>query len=235
VCDWRWAIEEGFAEAKGEVGLDQYEVRTWTAWHRFITLGLLAHAVLVLLRLRARAEEATAKKGDQPRSAVRSPSPKCAAWFWRCVSKASNGRSGGDGPAFDVPIRRWQPAVGLPGERTRKGPGALLMFRPAKLPSCLPRVRGRSATRNGSAFARCSLPSSRSRAVPATTIGVSSSGMVAVVCTGVSWREMPAEYGKWETAYKRYRLWCAEGLWQRILEGLDPASVASQHLTSSGP
>jgi SRSO17 transposase len=60
VCDRRWAIEEGFAEAKGEVGLDQYEVRTWTAWHRFMTLGLLAHAALVILRLRAVSDEASA-------------------------------------------------------------------------------------------------------------------------------------------------------------------------------
>ena len=57
VCDRRWAIEEDFAEAKGEAGLDQYEVRTWTAWHRFITLGLLAHAAPVVLRLRAVSNE----------------------------------------------------------------------------------------------------------------------------------------------------------------------------------
>jgi hypothetical protein len=35
-----------------------------------------------------------------------------------------------------------------------------------------------------------------------------------------SWRAMPEEYGKWETAYKRYRLWCATGLWPRILATL---------------
>jgi SRSO17 transposase len=29
VCTTRWQIEEGFAQAKGEVGLDQYEVRKW--------------------------------------------------------------------------------------------------------------------------------------------------------------------------------------------------------------
>jgi SRSO17 transposase len=79
VCDRRWVIEEGFAEAKGEVGLDQYEVRTWTAWHRFMTLCLLAHALLVTVRLRAVADEATAQKGDLHQTALRSPSPKCAA------------------------------------------------------------------------------------------------------------------------------------------------------------
>lgn len=45
-------------------------------------------------------------------------------------------------------------------------------------------------------------------------------GILWVVRTGASWRAMPAEYGKWETAYQRYRLWCANGLWQRILTAL---------------
>ncbi len=29
----RWTVEEGYEQAKGEVGLDQYEVRSWTAWY----------------------------------------------------------------------------------------------------------------------------------------------------------------------------------------------------------
>jgi SRSO17 transposase len=58
VCDTRWQVEECFAQAKGEVGMDQYEVRTWTAWYRFITLCLLAHAYLVVVRHAARCEDA---------------------------------------------------------------------------------------------------------------------------------------------------------------------------------
>jgi transposase len=61
------------------------------------------------------------------------------------------------------------------------------------------------------------------------------SGILAVVGTGASWREMPAEYGKWETAYKRYRLWCAEGRWQRLLEALGPDTVAGPHTADAGP
>jgi len=38
VCTTRWQVEEGFAQAKGEVGLDHYEVRKWEAWHRFAWL-----------------------------------------------------------------------------------------------------------------------------------------------------------------------------------------------------
>lgn len=37
VCKSRWQIEECFAQAKGQVGMDHYEVRTWVAWHRFVT------------------------------------------------------------------------------------------------------------------------------------------------------------------------------------------------------
>ena len=57
VCQDRWAVEECFAEAKGEVGLDHYEVRRWDSWHRHVTLCLLAHAFLVVVRLGARDAE----------------------------------------------------------------------------------------------------------------------------------------------------------------------------------
>jgi SRSO17 transposase len=46
----RWSIEGGFESAKQEVGLADYEVRSWTGWHRHITLSLLAHAVLAAVR-----------------------------------------------------------------------------------------------------------------------------------------------------------------------------------------
>ena len=65
VCTTRWQIEEGFAQAKGEVGLDQYEVRKWEAWHRHATLCLLAHAYLVVMR-RAAQQEERGKKGALP-------------------------------------------------------------------------------------------------------------------------------------------------------------------------
>ena len=50
VAGARWTIEVGFKTAKGEVGLDQYEVRSWTGWYRHITLALLAHAFLVTIQ-----------------------------------------------------------------------------------------------------------------------------------------------------------------------------------------
>lgn len=48
----RWKIETGFEDAKGEVGLDQYEVRSWRGWYRHITLSMLAHAYLSIIRMR---------------------------------------------------------------------------------------------------------------------------------------------------------------------------------------
>lgn len=45
-------------------------------------------------------------------------------------------------------------------------------------------------------------------------------GILSVVRGGGSWREIPAAWGKWETAYRRYRLSCDTGLWQRILTAL---------------
>jgi SRSO17 transposase len=50
VAGTRWTIETCFEAAKGETGLDQYEVRSWTGWHRHVTLAMLAHAYLTVLR-----------------------------------------------------------------------------------------------------------------------------------------------------------------------------------------
>jgi SRSO17 transposase len=49
----RWALEECIEAAKGEVGLDHYEVRGWAGWHRHVTLALFAHALLAVIRSRA--------------------------------------------------------------------------------------------------------------------------------------------------------------------------------------
>jgi SRSO17 transposase len=54
VAGRRWEIKVGFEAAKGECGLDQYEVRRWQGWHRHITLALLAHAALVTLRVQGK-------------------------------------------------------------------------------------------------------------------------------------------------------------------------------------
>ena len=49
VAGSRWAIEECFEQSKQETGLDEYEVRSWHAWYRHITLSMFAHAMLSVL------------------------------------------------------------------------------------------------------------------------------------------------------------------------------------------
>jgi SRSO17 transposase len=81
----RWSIEQGFEEAKGEVGLDQYEARTWAGWHRHVTLSLLALTFLATLR----AGEAGGKWGgvDRPE-----PARGAAALGGRPAAGAALGR-----------------------------------------------------------------------------------------------------------------------------------------------
>ncbi len=52
VAGARWAIEECFELAKGDCGLDEYEVGSWTGWHRHVTLSLLALAAVAVIRSR---------------------------------------------------------------------------------------------------------------------------------------------------------------------------------------
>lgn len=53
VAGARWSIESGFEITKNELGLDHYEVRSWQAWYRHVTLVLLAHAMLSIIRTQA--------------------------------------------------------------------------------------------------------------------------------------------------------------------------------------
>jgi SRSO17 transposase len=72
VAGTRWTIEQLFEAAKGEVGLDQYEVRSWTGWYRHITLALWALALLTVLRAGAIAVEVFKKSlaSSQPASSL---------------------------------------------------------------------------------------------------------------------------------------------------------------------
>jgi SRSO17 transposase len=62
VAGSRWTVESCFEAAKGEVGLAQYEVRSWTGWYRHITLAMWAYALLTVLRAAHLPPEETPKK-----------------------------------------------------------------------------------------------------------------------------------------------------------------------------
>ncbi|SRR5579884_1699880 len=86
VAGRRWTIEECFEAGKQEVGLGDYEIRSWHGWYRHITLAMLALAFLAALRAKLSPAAEPAKKGDLDldfrslsaclRSAVSSPSSR---------------------------------------------------------------------------------------------------------------------------------------------------------------
>ena len=103
----RWTIDDAFKLAKGQVGLDQYEVRSWRGWHRHVTLALLALAALTVGTGRA---GKGGRRRPAARSTSRSPSPRSAG-----SSSASSGppparpprsATSWPGPAGDVGTRR---------------------------------------------------------------------------------------------------------------------------------
>jgi len=63
VASSRYTVEQCIEEAKGEAGLDEYEVRFWHSWYRHITLSMMAHAWLASIRLLERG-----KKVQEPMS-----------------------------------------------------------------------------------------------------------------------------------------------------------------------
>ena len=75
VAGSRWTIEQCFEEAKGEVGLDHYEVRSWTGWYRHITLAMWAYALLTVLRAVQLPTEGAPKK------TLHQPTPSSLATF----------------------------------------------------------------------------------------------------------------------------------------------------------
>jgi SRSO17 transposase len=70
VAGTRWAIEECFKHAKGETGLDHYQVRRYHGWYRHITLSMLAYAYLAVTAAIDPKAAATWSASAQQRSAV---------------------------------------------------------------------------------------------------------------------------------------------------------------------
>lgn len=69
VAGSRWTIASSFEAAKGEVGLAQYDVRSWTAWYRHITLAMWALALLTVMRAGTIAVEMLKKRLPSPTQA----------------------------------------------------------------------------------------------------------------------------------------------------------------------
>jgi SRSO17 transposase len=82
----RWTVEQCFEVGKGEVGLDQYEVRSWHGWYRHITFCMLALAFLTVLRAQSAGQEP--QQGEQEEKNLKNrpqaqPSPSSLSQFKR--------------------------------------------------------------------------------------------------------------------------------------------------------
>ena len=132
VAGARWGVEDCFAEAKNEAGLDHYQVRRYRAWYRHVTLSMLAHAFLAVTAHAARPAPApTATADPAPASGNTSASPL---------------KRGPDacGQLF-APPRTYAPPVHNGRNRARpdpahrrRGPPPVLPAHPRRPPRCLP-------------------------------------------------------------------------------------------------
>jgi len=73
----RWTVEQCIEVGKSEVGLADYEVRSWHGWYRHVTLALLAQAFLTVVRVQS--QEDTAGKKPLRRLPSPSPSPRMSS------------------------------------------------------------------------------------------------------------------------------------------------------------
>jgi SRSO17 transposase len=78
VSGMRWPVESAIEESKGEVGMDQYEVRGWVGWHHHLTMSLLAHHFLVRLRCRLGGKITRAHRAPSTGAAAGDPAPAIA-------------------------------------------------------------------------------------------------------------------------------------------------------------
>src|SRR4051794_6841663 len=126
VAGTRWTIESCFEAAKGEVGLDEYEVRSWTGWHRHVTLAMLAHAYLAAVRA-----VAVGGRGG----------PRRAPLAGRAPPSLAGGGGGGGGGRGGARPRRGAAAAARPGGAALVGgAGRGRAPRPRRRPGLVPRA-----------------------------------------------------------------------------------------------
>lgn len=204
----RWPIEVDFQQAKGEVGLDQYQVRRCQAWYRHVTLALLAHAYLVVLRSRLRQTPPDQIPLTVPelRRLVhildtppreRQHHLRWSTWRRRhqaCAKGCHAARRQSNAPPVD--------SVRQPPPRSLPGIASLTDAHWQHIQAFLP-------------------PRSR-MGRPATEHRQLLEGLLFVMQVGVSWHEVPPAFGPWQTVYTRYQGWAKTGLWTRIVSILAP-------------
>ncbi len=55
-------------------------------------------------------------------------------------------------------------------------------------------------------------------------------GAIYRLRTGVPWRDLPAEFGAWQTVHRRHQRWSTDGTWDRVLAQLQSDADADGEL-----
>ncbi len=170
----RWKSEECFEQAKGESGLDEYEVSKWDGWyHHVIDRICVPHRAIARQCHKASHRTKRAGRRDARRESGSEPTGTAAP----TTPTAFHHKQAKDGGSLTD--AEWERVSEL-------------------LPEHLS-VRGAWG------------------APDRQVLG----GILWVLNTGASWRELPEEeFGPNSTAHGRYRKWCKEGLWSRIVQAL---------------
>jgi transposase len=210
VAGTRWTIETGFAQSKGEVGLDQYQVRTWLAWYRHITLALLAYAYLVVVRVSGAVVTNETPLVSVPEArrllqVLGRPEHERAAqlrWSrWRRQHQA-RARQG-----HEQRRQTCTPPLARVVAVARKLPGLGALTEPGwqQLALYLPHYQRHRGQRN-------------------LTPRAALEAMLWVMQRGVAWRTVPETLAAWHTVYTRYQQWVKAGIWQQVVHILNGSS-----------
>ena len=84
----KWPIETEFETEKGDVGLDEYETRSWAGWHHHIAMCLLGGAFLLGLQQDWGEKDARITRPQSLPSCRRG----CTGWCVRCCPRNGSGR-----------------------------------------------------------------------------------------------------------------------------------------------
>jgi SRSO17 transposase len=218
VAGERWAVEEAFAQAKGEVGLDQYEVRRWAAWHRAITLCLLAHAYLVVVCAGARA--VARGRGYRSGAGAACPLVEVSVPEVRRLLLALG--EDDDRRAFRLGWSRWRRAHQAVAQRCHVARRARALSALPPPPAAAPGTSAELADTEWERIQPLLPPQRPPVGRPNRDHRTVLSGILWVLRTPAPWREMPPCFGHWNTAFVRYRHWRHLGLWRGIIDALGP-------------
>lgn len=204
----RWPIEVGFEQAKGEVGLDQYQVRHWTAWYRHITLALLAHAFLAVL-------QAVAPPPPVNQIPLTIPELRRLIHALTCTDAERQHR---------LHWSRWRRLHQAIAKRChaarRQHHAPSLPILPDPVPRLLLGIGVLTDTRWS--LIGLLLPTPARVGRPAVSHRHLLQAMLWVMHAGLSWHSVPVSFAPWQTVYTRYKEWTKAALWSQMVSILGP-------------